>query len=291
MIDLLLSIASSTIILLIFKIIEKQKVPIFPPIVINYITAASLGFVLNRSNPIVIFSEVPVWIYFSIIIGILLIVNFFFIGNATQKSGIAITTVSAKMSFVLPVLYSLLFDVNDVFTLAKAILLLLAMVSVFLVVLPNKYSLKGKMTIVYPILIFFGLGLLDSLIKYCQYNYISNPESSSIFSGVNFSIAGIIGLVVLLFSKKSRKTILNIKVLILGVALGAANFGSMYFIINALNALKYDNSMVFGINNIGVVVLSVLMAVLVFKEKYSKINWIGLIISVIVLIGMIRIFV
>lgn len=291
MIDLLLSIASSTIILLLFKIIEKQKLEIFPPIVINYFMAATLGFVLNGSNPAVILSDLPAWFYFSLVIGVLLIVNFFFIGTSTQKAGIAVTTVSAKMSFVLPVLYSLLFDVNDVFNLWKGVLIILAMLSVFLVVHPDKEKVRSSGLILYPILIFIGLGLLDSLIKYCQYHYITNPESSSVFSGVNFSIAGIIGILLLLFNKKHRSSIVNAKVILIGAALGTANFGSMYFLINALNTLKYDNSLVFGINNIGIVALSVFMAILFFKEKYSRINWIGLIISVLVLAGMIRIFV
>jgi hypothetical protein len=110
MISLLLSIVSSTIILIIFKIIERQKVDIFPPIVVNYIAASALGFTINRTSSSVSIETVTPWILISIVIGIMLIGNFYLIGNSTQKAGIGITTVAAKMSFVLPVLYSRSFE-------------------------------------------------------------------------------------------------------------------------------------------------------------------------------------
>lgn len=291
MISLILSILSSTIILIVFKVIEKQKMDIFPPIVVNYIAASILGFSMNASATPSHFQTLPPWLIFSAIIGVLLIVNFYFIGNSTQKAGIAITTVSAKMSFVLPVLFSLFFDSNDIFNASKGILILLAMVSVILVIFPDKYKADKSGSILYPVLLFFGLGILDSLLKYCQYHFITNPESSSIFSAVNFSVAGVIGLLILLFSKKNQKAIINVKVWVIGIILGVANFGSMYFLINALNALKFDNSLVFGINNIGIIVISVIVGYIIYKERFSRINWIGLLLSLLVLIGMIRIFI
>jgi len=69
-----------------------------------------------------------------------------------------------------------------------------------------------------------------------------------------------------------------------GIALGISNYGSLYFIIRALNhqtnnGNTFDGSIVFGINNLGVIALSVLIGLLFFKEKLLKINWIGIIIS------------
>lgn len=290
MISLLLSILSSTVILILFKVIEKQKLDIFPPIVVNYIAATTFGFSINNTTTEISFSIIQPWIIFTLIIGVMLIGNFYLIGNSTQKAGIGITTVSAKMSFVLPVLYSLLFDINDEINIKKSILILLALTSVVFVIFPNKYESKRSDSIFYPIIIFFGLGVLDALVKYCQHHFINTPESSALFSALNFGVAAIIGVAILFISKNHIKSIFNIKVWLVGTVLGIANFGSMYFLINALNALKFNNSLVFGINNIGVVLASVVIAILIFKERFSKINWIGLILSLIVLIGMIKVF-
>lgn len=291
MVSLILSIFSSTIILLVFKIIEKQRIPLFPPIVVNYLAASVLGFGLNRSHPGDVMAEFPPWLIFSILIGILLIGNFYLIGSSTQKAGIAVTTIAAKMSFVIPVLFSLLFDVNDLYSHSKALLIVLAIVAVFLVIKPDRLNSNFRHHVLLPLAIFFGLGILDALVKYCQYHFISNPADASVFSGVNFSIAGIIGLGLLAINAKQRQLMISAKVWLAGTVLGVANFGSMYFLINALNDLKFDNSLVFGINNIGIVVLSVIMAFVFFKERFSLINWLGLLISLLVLLGMIRVFV
>ncbi|MGD9992211.1 MAG: hypothetical protein AB7S69_02835 [Salinivirgaceae bacterium] len=291
MVSLVLSILSSTLILFIFKIIEKRQIPLFPPIVVNYLMASVLGFALNGSNPLPLISSVPPWMIFSVLIGILLIVNFYLIGSSTQKAGIAVTSIAAKMSFVIPVLFSLLYDVNDSFSLTKLVLISTAVVAVFLVVRPN--SLKAARThhVMLPVAIFVGLGVLDSLIKYSQYHYIGTAADSSLFSGVNFTVAGLLGIAALLYSRKQRRLLLSWKVWISGAVLGTANFGSMYFLINALNDLKFNNSLVFGINNIGIVVLSVLMAFVLFRERFSLINWAGLLLSLLVLLGMIKVFI
>jgi len=73
---------------------------------------------------------------------------------------------------------------------------------------------------------------------------------------------------------------LSIKPLIWGIMLGISNFGSIYFLIRTLNHRSpqgniIDSSIVFGVNNTGIVVLSVFTGFIVFREKLKRINWIG----------------
>lgn len=70
----------------------------------------------------------------------------------------------------------------------------------------------------------------------------------------------------------------------MGYCFRASNYGSLYFLIRALNFKdqlgdKIDGSIVFGINNLGIIALSVIIGLLVFKEKFLKINWVGIILS------------
>lgn len=290
MVSLLLSILSSTIILLIFKLIERFKINVFPPIVINYIIATILGFSISSTSFTSVVINPPNWIWLSVIIGVLLIVNFNFIGLSTRNSGIAVTTVAAKMSFVLPVIFSLIYDVNDELTIAKIIQLVLAMVAVFMVVYKSDRGESTRLQILFPVLLFIGLGVLDSLVKLGQYNFVKDVETSSVFSAVNFMVAGVIGVVIALSKRQILKELLSVKVIIAGSLLGIANFGSMYFLINALNELHINNSLVFGIANLGVVGVSVIMAFVFFKERFSKINWLGLLVAVSVLVLMIKYF-
>jgi len=164
------------------------------------------------------------------------------------------------------------------------------MVAVFMVVHQDRDKKNLRQHIIFPLLILIGLGVLDSLVKFSQYNFIKDAEASSVFSALNFMAAGIIGVVIALVRPKYLKEIINPKVIIAGTVLGIANFGSMYFLINALNDLHINNSLVFGINNLGVVGASVLMAFIFFKERFSKINWMGLAIAILVLFLMIKYF-
>lgn len=58
----------------------------------------------------------------------------------------------------------------------------------------------------------------------------------------------------------------------------------MYFLMFALSRSKIDSSAVYAINNTGIIVFSVLVAIFMFKEKISIINRIGIVLSVIAII-------
>ena len=92
-------------------------------------------------------------------------------------------------------------------------------------------------------------------------------------------IAAITGIITGIFSKKVLRSFKDIKVYIFGIILGCVNFGSIYFLINALNSGIFDSSILFGVNNVGIVGLSVIIGLLIFREKITKINWIGIILS------------
>ena len=61
-----------------------------------------------------------------------------------------------------------------------------------------------------------------------------------------------------------------------GMILGTINFGTMYFIISALNTNVLEPSVLFPINNLSILTLSTVVSVIVFKEKLSSKNWIGI---------------
>jgi predicted MFS family arabinose efflux permease len=71
--------------------------------------------------------------------------------------------------------------------------------------------------------------------------------------------------------------------------LGIVNFGSIFFLVRALHynspaGRSLDSSVIFGANNISIVALSVLVGLLIFKEKLTYINWSGVILSALALL-------
>jgi uncharacterized membrane protein len=74
-----------------------------------------------------------------------------------------------------------------------------------------------------------------------------------------------------------------------GFLLGSVNFGSIYFLVRALHytsrtGWQMDSSVIFGANNISIVALSVLLGLLVFREKLRPVNWVGICLSALALL-------
>ena len=281
MIFLILSILSSTAIAVFFKILDKSKIKLFPVIVLNYFTATLFGIILNKTTinvPEIIQSN---WIYSALLIGVLLIVGFYLIGYATQKIGIAVTTISNKMSVIIPILFSILFFAETI-NFIKIIGIFLSLIAIaFSSFKPRKVKIDYKF-IYLPILLFVIIGLIDSLVKFSQSNL---PENTiPIFTILTFGIAGITGIIISFFNKTKLSDFFNLKIIISGILLGATNFASMYFLIFSLNRSGLDSSVVFGINHIGIISLSILFAFFVFKEKLKLINWFGILLAIIAVI-------
>jgi drug/metabolite transporter (DMT)-like permease len=277
MISLILSILSSTFILLIFKISERIKIDVFSIIVINYLAALLLGFFLNKIDISQIDWTNATWLIFSAIIGFFFINMFFVIGISTQKAGIGVTSIASKMSVVVPMLFSILYY-NEIITSIKLIGIVVAMFAVVLTVYKKRNKNIDLKHIYFPLILFVGMGLLDSLVKYSQAEYV-NDELVSIFSAGSFTMAFISGIVLSFIKKVPLKQFTNRKSIITGVFLGIANFGSMYFMIKALNSNVLDSSVIFALNNIGIIAISILMGLVFFKEKVTKLNWVGIILS------------
>jgi drug/metabolite transporter (DMT)-like permease len=208
---------------------------------------------------------------------------FAIIARSSQVVGIAVTTVSNKMSVIIPILVSILIDPLDVLTNLKVVGIILALIAVFLTIYRERKIDFHPRDIYLPIILFLGMGLVDSLVKYAQHYYVDD-NNLALFTVVLFVMAAITGLITKIFRRSSFGDLIRPKTVLWGIALGICNYGSLYFLIRALNHKTntlntFDGSIVFGVNNLGIIALSVLFGLIVFKEKLLKINWIGIIIS------------
>ena len=70
-----------------------------------------------------------------------------------------------------------------------------------------------------------------------------------------------------------------------GMILGVPNYGSMLFLLWALNG-GLEGSFVFPVVNVSIIVATTIGAVALFQERLSKTNWIGIFLAV-VAIGLI----
>jgi drug/metabolite transporter (DMT)-like permease len=219
----------------------------------------------------------------AVIIGILFIVMFFVIALSTQKAGIAVTSVASKMSVVIPISFSLFYFKEEI-SILKISGILLALAAVFMTTYSRERKEKrGIQVIILPVVLFLGAGLIDSLIKYTQELHIVD-RGSLMFSSVLFSVSALTGIVFSFFRKRPGATNKFIQIIIAGIILGIVNFGSLYGLIMALESNIFDSSIIFGINNMGIVVLSVSIALIFFGEKLSVLNKAGIVLSILTII-------
>lgn len=279
MIWVLLTILSATGIFVFFKLLDRYKLPNLNAIVINYFVAGLIGIAIspNRAVMLNIFNEA--WAPVAILIGVLFILMFFVIGYSSIYSGMSITTLASKMSVVIPILFSIIYY-KEALPYIKVIGMILALGGLVMAVFKKQENGKFNKQFWVPLVLFAGMGIVDSLVKYAQAAYVSN-DLSSMFTSLLFSISFLSGMIIMGFMPRYFKYFKNFRLLLLGAGLGIANYGSIYFLIRALNSEIFDSSVIFGINNIGIVSLSAFIGYVFFKERLSRLNWAGLIICLI----------
>jgi len=277
MIYILLSIFFFTGIFLIFKIIGKKNLPTLNIIVINYFVAAILGNIQSSENPINAFSQD--WIYMAIIIGLLFFIFFIVLGISAKLVGLSITTVAGKMSVVIPIIFSIIYYKENVSILKTSGIILAVLGVLFTVYKKTEETKKHKLSeFLIPLLLFIGMGFTDLLFKFSQHKYI-NENNIALFNSSLFYISFFSSLIYALFSK-NHQSFFKKETILYGILLGAVNYLGVLFFIKALGTNIFDSSVIFGINNIGIVILSVLLGLVLFKEKLSSINLVGVSISI-----------
>ncbi|MBW1297724.1 EamA family transporter [Aquimarina litoralis] len=280
MIYLLLSILASSWIFITFKLFTKYKVDTLQAIVINYIVASSSGFIAY-SKPINLDSISSFsWFYITIALGLIFILVFNLMAITTQKNGLSVAAVASKMSVAIPVIFGIIVYQEST-GLLKISGILIALVAVYLTSVKNENGISIKtQNLIYPLLVFFGGGVIDTSLKYMEQNHVGEEETS-IFSACIFGFAAIIGICVLLFKFIRRELDIELKNIIAGICLGVPNYFSIYFLIQALRNENMDSSTVFIINNVAILLLSTLAGILFFKEKLIPKNWLGIILAII----------
>ncbi|WP_299127697.1 EamA/RhaT family transporter [uncultured Winogradskyella sp.] len=274
MIYLLLSIASSTAIFVLFKLFKTYTINTLHAIVFNYLTAALCGVLFSEQNIDVITIINSSWIYAAIILGFLFISIFNIMALTAQKNGLSAVSVSSKMSVIIPVLFGIIVY-NESVGFLKIFGIVLALTAVLLTSIKPKDNTALNPYIYLPIILFLGSGIIDTSV-----NHFAPQGNIPLFLTLIFSVAGTLGIVLSIFNAIINKTGFKSKAIPFGIALGVVNYGSMYFLLKALRVNGFESSTIFTINNVAIVAASCLIGLLLFKERITKQNWIGIITAV-----------
>jgi drug/metabolite transporter (DMT)-like permease len=290
MIYLILSVLVSASLIFIFKLFQHFNVHTFQAIVINYVVCVGVGLFFPGGTDVLqpeIFTRT--WAYFAMALGTIFIITFYLMALTTQKVGVTATSVAAKISLVIPVLFSLLILKSSLkeYTIINYIGMAAALVAIVLSSIRPKKNDEVRtstaMALLLPLIIFLNSGIADSLINYTN-RYHLQPHEASQFTMLTFATSAVAGGIVLLYQLFILKTPFMRRSLWAGVALGIPNYFSIFFLIMALSAFGNDGAFLYPVNNIGIILVGAIGAVIFFKEKLTKLNLVGIGLAILALI-------
>jgi len=284
LIYLLLSILSSTVIFVVFRLYKKYGVNTLQAIIVNYFIACIVGFfgyIESIEDLVRIPSES--WFLGTVFLGAMFITVFNLAAITTQRSGLSVVSVATKMSVAIPVFFGI-FIYNESLGFLKVTGIILALAAVYLSSIKTKKGISiKKENLIFPLLVFVGSGIIDTTINYLENFYVSETDVG-LFSSSIFGVAGIIGTTILIGQAVLGKLKITWKNIAGGIALGIPNYFSIYFLVMALRSPGFENSVIFTLNHVGIVLASTILGIVLFKEVLLKKNWIGIALAVISII-------
>lgn len=277
---ILLGVICSITVSVMLKLAKRYQIDVYQAIVWNYSAAILLCWALLRPK----FGHLkaaPVGIYIAL--GFLLPAIFIVLSSSIRLSGIIRTEVAQRLSLLITVVAAgTLFGENIAWV--KLLGIGIGLLAVILIILSKKeINKKASNAGAWPflLLVFAGFGTIDILFKQVA-AWKPVPYNTSLFFVLVFAFGfSFAGLVYMVATKKMRFSWPHI---FIGWGLGVANFGNIWFYIKAHQALANKPSTVFSVVNIASIVAGALVGLIIFKEKLSLLNKIGIVIAIIAVI-------
>ena len=275
MFNLIIAVLCSVAVSVLLKVARKRHIEIQQAIAFNYIVALSLSWFLLKpdfkglefTDFIAQSENTPIFLA----LGILLPSVFIIMSKALEFAGIVRSDAAQRLSLFLPILAAFLIF-HETLSQSKVVGIVLAFVGLFcLLSKPNQQSAVAFRGVLALVGVWFGYGIIDILFK--QVAKSGGAFPTTLF--IAFSLAACIMFIYLLF----KRTQWNVASVVGGIILGVLNFFNILFYIKAHQSFGSNPTLVFAGMNIGVICLGTITGALIFKEKISKINWLGIVFS------------
>lgn len=267
MVWLVLSILSSTAVAVLLKYASLHRVPQFPLFAVNYATALTLGLVLAEQGSAA--AEPPTAIVLAAATGVLYVLGFLVFKRTITVAGTGIATSVSRLSVTLPVLISVVaFGELVGGWQAAGIVLAIAVLPLSGKVWPPRRDELRSGGLAWTLAVFVIFGLNDIVLK-IRAELLPGSDPGFFFA-LLFGTAGVISVVLAL----ARRERVQARTLLVGVPLGAVNYGTAHFLANALETVP--GAQAFTLNSVGVMLVAVLAGRLLFAERLARHNYLFL---------------
>jgi len=276
MLYLLLSICCSVIVSVIIKLGRAKDINTQQLVLWNYPITVLLSWILLKPDfSSVNFNQLP--FHFYIPLAVLLPTMFLFIALSIQYSGIVKTDIAQRLSLIVPLVASFaLFGENithkGMLGISVGLLAVICSVS-----WQSKSIQSNNKAILYPLIVFAGMGGIDILFKQVtQYN----KEVYFVSLFIVFALAMLIAFGILLYKLYFKGEQWDKRAVLWGLCMGFFNFANIFLYMKAHRLLKDNPSVVFTTMDVGGIVLGGIVGLFFFKEKLSLLNKIGLVLAI-----------
>ncbi len=210
-----------------------------------------------------VFSAVSaITVLYGVLYGVLLVLSQWMFVIALRSGSASLCTVIYSLGFVLPTVSGALFW-GEEFTAVHVVGLLLALAVILLTAKREKGAGDRKTFMPYILLAMLASGGLGILQKVQQSSQAAGEKGA--FLVIAFALAFLCSLIAfLLCHKKIRLSLENtVYPLLTGVCFGGAN------LCNTVLAGRMESAVFFPVQNIGTILLSALLSVVLCKEKMT----------------------
>ncbi len=314
MLALVLAVCCSLAIGMIFKHTGRQRLDRTALLTVNYAAAVAVAAMLLTLGTREVAGGLtadPALMALSVVTGALLIFGFFVLSLATDVAGMSLAIGVMRVSVVIPFLMSWIIW-NEVPSVAQMVGLVVAGVAFFLIARRKRPAPESRPELatasgaaataahgrpgVEPggaasevsvrafgvlALVFLAGGAVDLSMKAFEESF-GAQNSRVLFLLLAFGIAFLIGLAVVLWRGGRPGQWPTSATGGGGVVLGVINYGSLEFILRAIEQLP--GTFVFPVNNIAIVLLAAVLGVVVWGEQLTRLNRIGLGLAVVALL-------
>lgn len=284
---LILAIVCSAGVFVVMRLFDRFHLDNHQALSWNYLVASAFGFLTCGQSISLSGLVAEPWFKLSFLTGFWFIFTYLLMARSSQQSGVTVTSLSSKLSVVLPTLAGVLLFHEEI-SLTSGIGVLLALIALVLVIGGRKEGEKGKnkeavtgkrrwLLVLLPVLIFFGTGIGDIFMKLTE--QANHADDMTFMIAFIYFIALVFGMVIVIYDLVTGKSKWSWKSALGGLALGLVNFFSTSSIYKSMRV--FDNVVLFPIYNIGVVSLTALIGFFFFKEKLTWKNYLGLAIAIV----------
>lgn len=272
---ILFSLICSVLVGVLLKIVKKNSLSFYQIITWNYVFALLLTYIVYQPEFKTSFSTSTSTILITLCI--LLPVIFIFQAKAIKYNGIVKTDIAQRLSLFISTIAAY-FIFQEHFNSYKIIGLFFAFTAIFFTLYKKNQTEKSENKPYYLLLVLVGFGVIDVLFKTIA--ALKEMKFTEVLYLV-FAGALIVSIIISIYYILTQKEKFDITNTLWGLGIGVLNFGNISFYIKAHQALTENPSTVFAGMNMGVILLGSCIGIFIFKEKMSKVNYIGILLALI----------